>query len=106
MNRTASLILVALIALASFALGRASAAPAPTNVPALVGELGEELGSPVVYLPGDDDGQKVYWLVFSDPAVEGQCRKIEVGSRVVVMGKVAAGGRYRYAVVTSIKADE
>lgn len=93
-----------------FVAGRlATGAPGP-KFDTIVGPISYWDGdarSPVVILPDDDPAKPGidYWLVFARPDVEVQAQKLQLGDRVKVTGRLAAGGKWRYIIVESITKD-
>lgn len=80
-------------------------APAPKSAEVVGRYKIGSFNSPVVVLNRDDE-ERDYWVVFTDPALEVQARKIESGERTRVTGKIGFGGGYHYVIATDIRKDE
>lgn len=115
--RSSVVTLAAIVLLAAFVGGglvagapAAKDKPTPPPTDHVEGPLETRLGSPVVLVrpaaAGDPDAEVVYWLVWTDPAKEAaQLAGVAPGDRVTARGKIGAGGRYRYLVVSAIEKD-
>lgn len=84
---------------------KTAAAPALVKGDEVAGVLDTKMQSPVIVIHHGTDAEVTLWLVFETPRREVDAGKIANGRRVKAVGRLMAGGAYRYLIVESLAED-